>query len=262
MYGCFLTDPKDEGADLGVLFFHNAGYSTACGHGTIALATAAIETGMIAGTRATLTLDVPSGRLPVVATVKDGKVERSFCSVPSFVFEQGLEVETSRGGFAPTSRSAARSTRLSGRSVGLKVEPANVTEFIALGREIKAAIETARDVVHPLEPELRDICSVYIFVQGRRNITGLRRWRGRPLAVRERDIGTAGAARPRGDPAAGRDVRARERDRDGVRGARHRRRSGGSLSAVVTEIAGSAHLRLPPVRAPAERSARHRLLLR
>ena len=47
MYGCFVTEPEDEGADLGVVFFHNAGYSTACGHGTIALATAALETGML-----------------------------------------------------------------------------------------------------------------------------------------------------------------------------------------------------------------------
>jgi proline racemase len=36
MYGCHVVVPNDEGADLGVVFFHNAGYSTACGHGTIA----------------------------------------------------------------------------------------------------------------------------------------------------------------------------------------------------------------------------------
>ena len=42
MYGCFVTAPEDGGADLGVVFFHNAGYSTACGHGTIALVTWAI----------------------------------------------------------------------------------------------------------------------------------------------------------------------------------------------------------------------------
>ena len=37
MYGCFLVPPDDDGADLGVLFWHKDGYSTACGHGTIAL---------------------------------------------------------------------------------------------------------------------------------------------------------------------------------------------------------------------------------
>ena len=47
MYGCFVTEPEDDGADLGVVFFHNAGYSTACGHGTIALVTWAIESGVV-----------------------------------------------------------------------------------------------------------------------------------------------------------------------------------------------------------------------
>src|SRR4029453_12026369 len=47
LYGCFVTEPEDEGADLGVVFFNNAGYSTACGHGTIALVTWAIESGAV-----------------------------------------------------------------------------------------------------------------------------------------------------------------------------------------------------------------------
>ena len=48
MYGGFVTPPNDDWADLGVVFFHNEGYSTACGHGTIALVTWAVETGRIA----------------------------------------------------------------------------------------------------------------------------------------------------------------------------------------------------------------------
>src|SRR5881409_4221945 len=47
MYGGFVTEPEDAGADLGVVFFHNAGYSTACGHGTIALVTWALESGRL-----------------------------------------------------------------------------------------------------------------------------------------------------------------------------------------------------------------------
>src|SRR5436189_313811 len=76
MYGCFVTEAEDEGADLGVVFFHNAGYSTACGHGTIALVTWAIESGRIGtiGPEAEVVVDVPSGRLPTVARVEDGNV--------------------------------------------------------------------------------------------------------------------------------------------------------------------------------------------
>src|SRR5262245_960755 len=47
MYGCVLTPPVSADADLGVLFLHNEGYSTMCGHGVIALVTALIEAGAV-----------------------------------------------------------------------------------------------------------------------------------------------------------------------------------------------------------------------
>ena len=72
MYGCFLVEPDDAGADLGVLFWHKDGYSTACGHGTIALVTWAIETGVVEGPR--VVVDVPSGRLETWARAEEGKV--------------------------------------------------------------------------------------------------------------------------------------------------------------------------------------------
>ncbi len=48
MYGGFLVPPDDDGADLGVLFWHKDGFSTACGHGTIALGAWAVESGRVA----------------------------------------------------------------------------------------------------------------------------------------------------------------------------------------------------------------------
>src|SRR3712207_9538753 len=66
MYGCFLVPPDDDGADLGVLFWHKDGYSTACGHGTIALGAWAVESGRVAappaGARGAA-LAVPCGRV-------------------------------------------------------------------------------------------------------------------------------------------------------------------------------------------------------
>jgi hypothetical protein len=70
MYGCFVVEPNDDGADLGVVFFHNAGYSTACGHGTIALVTWAIDSGLVPGPD--VVVDVPSGRLHTTARIEDG----------------------------------------------------------------------------------------------------------------------------------------------------------------------------------------------
>src|SRR5205807_1351871 len=47
MYGCVVLPPVTRDADLGVLFLHNEGYSTMCGHGIIALVTALLETGAL-----------------------------------------------------------------------------------------------------------------------------------------------------------------------------------------------------------------------
>src|ERR687884_1198807 len=74
MYGCFLVPPDDAGADLGVLFWHKDGFSTACGHGTIALATWAIESGRLPDATE-LAIDVPSGRVGARVRRRAGAVE-------------------------------------------------------------------------------------------------------------------------------------------------------------------------------------------
>jgi proline racemase len=163
MYGCFVVPPNDAGADLGVVFFHNAGYSTACGHGTIALVTWALETGVVERREGEnhIVVDVPSGRLETWAQVEGGRVlSVRFRNVPSFVWATGLrvagrEVDVAFGGaFYATHEE--------------RVEPSSLPRLIALGRELKAAIEAEHDVVHPVEPELRDVYGV-IFWQHERD---------------------------------------------------------------------------------------------
>jgi proline racemase len=155
MYGCFVTEPEDDGADLGVVFFHNAGYSTACGHGTIALVTWALESGRVAcsGNESRVIVDVPSGRLETLARVEDGDVVSvRFRNVPSFVWERDLDaagrsVDVAFGGAFYA-------------SLEERVEPSELPRLIALGREVKHDLERAHELVHPLEPELRDVYGV------------------------------------------------------------------------------------------------------
>jgi proline racemase/trans-L-3-hydroxyproline dehydratase len=169
MYGCFVTQPEDDGADLGVVFFHNEGYSTACGHGTIALVTWAIESGVIPAKpgETNVTVDVPSGRLPTVAMVENGNVTRvKFRNVPSFVFQKDVAVETSGGAIqADIAFGGAFYASVDARTLDLTVEPEHLDQLIKLGREIKHALEGSQKVVHPLEPELRDIYGVIFFEQ-------------------------------------------------------------------------------------------------
>jgi len=160
MYGCFVTEPEDQGADLGALFFHNAGYSTACGHGTIALATAAVETGMVPSIEpeTRLTLDVPSGRLPVAVTVADGRATgAAFRNIPAWVEATGLEAA---GVVADVAYGGAFYGSVDTSALGLQVEPANVPALIELGRDVKRELEAQREFVHPEAPDIRDIYGV------------------------------------------------------------------------------------------------------
>src|SRR4051794_19807524 len=99
MYGGLVVAPDDDGADLGVLFWHKDGWSTACGHGTIALATWAVETGRVAAPRdgeVDVTIDVPSGRVLARVERRGGAVEAvTFRNVPSYVLARGVAGETS-----------------------------------------------------------------------------------------------------------------------------------------------------------------------
>ena len=159
MYGCFVTEPEDGGADLGVVFFHNEGYSTACGHGTIALVTWALETGIVGGPE--VVVDAPSGRLPCVASCRDGRVERvRFRNVPSFVLATGLEIS---GVKLDVAYGGAFYGSVDVRDLGLRVRAADLPRLIALQRELRPAVEAALDVVHPLEPELRGLYGVIFY---------------------------------------------------------------------------------------------------
>jgi proline racemase len=155
MYGCFVVEPNDAGADLGVVFFHNAGYSTACGHGTIALVTWALDEGLVDRREGEnrVVVDVPSGRLESWARVEGGRVRSvRFRNVPSYVWAERLEIGGYRIDVAFGGAFYA--------SVEERVEPRELPRLIELGRQLKRRIEAEHDVVHPLEPELRDVYGV------------------------------------------------------------------------------------------------------
>jgi len=155
MYGCHVVEPNDDGADLGVVFFHNEGYSTACGHGTIALVTWALDEGVVARREGEnrVVVDVPSGRLETLATVKSGRVRWvRFRNVPSFVWARGVEaggriVDVAFGGAFYA-------------SLEERVEQGELPRLIALGRAIKHDLEARHEVVHPSEPELAGVYGV------------------------------------------------------------------------------------------------------
>jgi proline racemase len=164
MYGCFLVPPDDEGAHLGVLFWHKDGYSTACGHGTIALGAWAVETGLVGGDGdLEVVVDVPSGRVSARVRRRSGAVQSvAFGNVPSYVVARdvtaaGVQVDVAYGGAIYAFVLAER--------LGLRVTPADLPRLIAAGRELKQALAESEVARHPEDDRLSGIYGIVFHEQ-------------------------------------------------------------------------------------------------
>lgn len=163
MYGAMLTEPVTAGAHAGVLFMHNEGWSTMCGHGVIAVTTIAIERELVWPGGPNLVLDAPAGPIEATALMSDaGGVRRvtavRFRNVPSFVFEAGLPVTVGgRTMLVDLSFGGAFYAIVDAEAAGLAVEPAKLQDLRRAGMAIKREVERLRQVVHPLDPGLHGI---------------------------------------------------------------------------------------------------------
>ncbi|MEV7774208.1 proline racemase family protein [Kitasatospora sp. NPDC086791] len=168
MYGGFLVPPDDDEAHLGVLFWHKDGYSTACGHGTIALGAWAVESGLVAAPEdgvARVRIDVPSGRVTALVHRAGGRTTGvTFRNVPTRVSALKLPVRTSRGTVeVAVAHSGACYVSVPAATLGLAVEPSLLPELTAVGREIRAALADADAVAHPTDPRLSGVYGVILY---------------------------------------------------------------------------------------------------
>ncbi len=163
MYGALLTEPVTPDAHAGVLFMHNEGWSTMCGHGTIAVTTMALDRGLITASSDEIRYDTPAGRVVAKAHRADAgpgaRVKSvSFVNVPSFVFEAGLAVNAGgRSVRADISFGGAFYAIVDSESAGLPIVANRLPELRALGMAIAREVERLRVVVHPLDPGLSGI---------------------------------------------------------------------------------------------------------
>ncbi len=167
MYGAVLTEPVSPGSHAGVLFMHNEGYSTMCGHGVVAVATIAIERGLLFDRDSdAITLDTPAGTVHARArVVRNGERTRvdsvTFVNVPSFVFAAGqpvkigtreLRVDIAFGG--------AFYAIVDTEAIGVPLEVPRLPELRRIATDIKAALEAAVTITHPAEPGLTGLYGV------------------------------------------------------------------------------------------------------
>jgi proline racemase len=150
MYGALLVEPDHPEADLAVLFMHNEGWSTMCGHATIALGRWAKVTGLVAGNE--LRLQCPCG----LVRVDIGGDEVRFESVPSFAYRLDAVVPTRDWGplTLDIGYGGAFYAVLPADAIGLDVRTTPVRELAAAGAAITEAVTAAIPLEHPDAPDL------------------------------------------------------------------------------------------------------------
>ena len=173
MYGALLTEPVTRDANAGILFMHNEGWSTMCGHGIIAVTTIAIERSLIfiassphngaKPTSAEIRYDTPAGPVQARAQLSHyGDAVRvesvAFRNVPSFVFEPSLMVPVG-GRKIPVDVAfgGAFYAIVDAEAAGVPIDSAHLPELRRLGMVIAREVERLRRVVHPNDPGLEGI---------------------------------------------------------------------------------------------------------
>ncbi|MBA4406797.1 proline racemase [bacterium] len=159
MYGCIITPPNTKDADFGVLFMHNEGYSTMCGHGIIAVTKVVLETGMFEMIEPVtkIMIDSPAGLITSHAKIKDGKVESVyFHNVPSFVLMLNQTVDVPQLGKInfDVAYGGAFYAFVKADQLGLTMTETEFSELIEKGMMIKRAVMENFPITHPFDKDL------------------------------------------------------------------------------------------------------------
>ena len=157
MYGVIVTPSKE--ADFGVVFIHNEGYSTMCGHATLAIAKLAVEANWVEAIEpeTKITIEAPCGILNAFVEVKNGKaLGVRFHNVPSYVVELDSKVEVEGIGEVTydLAYGGAYYAFVDVESVGLSCSPDHYQALIQAGSAIKHAVANQTTIKHPEEPDL------------------------------------------------------------------------------------------------------------
>lgn len=175
MYGAVLLSPHREDADIAVLFMHNQGYSTMCGHGIIALTTGLIEEGLypasVPGT--TIRWETPAGLVTATADVRsaeDGHPEVTgvrFVNVPAYLHARDLMLRPLGVGAAGAvsvqlAYGGAYYGIVDAAELGLRVEPGSIAELTRAGAAITELLRRDHTPDHPVDRDLGEVYGTVI----------------------------------------------------------------------------------------------------
>ncbi|XP_072049433.1 trans-L-3-hydroxyproline dehydratase-like isoform X2 [Amphiura filiformis] len=159
MYGAILVSPDLPGADIGVLFTHNDGYSTMCGHAVIALGRYVIDYGHVKATEPETEVNIqcPCGLVKAFVQVTDGRTGQvRFHSVPAFAFATDLDVDVVGHGKVTVDigYGGAFYAFVSAERFGLDVRKSRTRDIVDAATAVSNAVKEQVKLRHPDDKDL------------------------------------------------------------------------------------------------------------
>lgn len=159
MYGAWLVEPTIAGADLAVLFMHNEGYSTMCGHAVIALGRYAVDRGIVTPAQdvTRVGIECPCGLVIAHVEVRDGQSGAvTFDSVPAFamMLDGAVDVQGLGQIRYDLAYGGAFYALVADRDLALDIRTASIRDVVDRASAVTKAIRAKVPIVHPTEPDL------------------------------------------------------------------------------------------------------------
>ncbi|KAM6915404.1 trans-L-3-hydroxyproline dehydratase [Xenentodon cancila] len=160
MYGALIVDSEIPEADLAVLFMHNEGYSTMCGHAVIALGRFAVDYKLVKEPRSPETqvnIHCPCGLVKAFVEYSDGKTGAvRFLSVPAFVFATDVTVTVEGFGEVALdiSYGGAFYAFVNAQRFGLDVTKSRTRDLVDAATAVTKAVKAQVKLHHPTSDDL------------------------------------------------------------------------------------------------------------
>ncbi|MGI6053555.1 MAG: proline racemase family protein [Clostridium sp.] len=179
MSGTIVTKPCNPEADFGVLYYEVGNWMPMCGHDTIGVSTALIESGFLKAVEpyTYATLDTPSGLVRVKIEVKDGKAKRvTFKNAPAFVLNRDVKVQVPEYGEIGLDIAYGGNVFaiVPAEAMNLTLEMENAREIVEKGNYLKKFINEQVTVKHPYLEIMNQVTHVEFYQKGEEGVSDVK----------------------------------------------------------------------------------------
>ncbi len=168
MYGAVVVDPCHPEADLGIIFIDGAFYNNMCGHGAIAIATIAVEMGLVPVREpvTTVVLETGAGLVSIEVEVSNGSAgDATLQGVPSFLYRQDVSITLPEQTVLIDIGFGGNFFAIVGmEQLGLKHSKDDIPDFIRFGLAIREEANKQIPIAHPEKPHINTVEDI-IFVK-------------------------------------------------------------------------------------------------